>query len=143
MSDTDTLNPALTAQDALVAVMMAISVSDETIRTSELVSIERIINHLPVFATYDMDRIKMVSQMIFDLFEVEDGIEALFGLVREALPERLYETAYALACDVAASDGRLDETELRFLEETRYELNINRLHGAAIEQGARARHLTL
>lgn len=143
MSDTDTLNPALTAQDALVAVMMAISVSDETIRTSELVSIERIINHLPVFATYDMDRIKMVSQMMFDLFEVEDGIEALFGLVREALPERLYETAYALACDVAASDGRLDETELRFLEETRYELNINRLHGAAIEQGARARHLTL
>jgi hypothetical protein len=29
------------------------------------------------------------------------------------------------------------------LEEIRYELDIPRLHAAAIEQGARARHLTL
>jgi tellurite resistance protein len=63
--------------------------------------------------------------------------------VREALPDRLNETAYALACDVAAADGRLRETELRFLEEIRHELAIDRLHGAAIERGARARHLTL
>ena len=36
----------------------------------------------------------------------------------------------------------LDEAELRLLEEIRYELNIDRLHAAAIERGARARHLT-
>jgi tellurite resistance protein len=84
-----------------------------------------------------------MSQTVFDLFEEEDGIEALFGLVKAALPERLFETAYALACDVAAADGRLRETELRFLEEIRYELNIDRLHGAAIERAARARHMKL
>ena len=54
-----------------------------------------------------------------------------------------YETAYALACDVAAADGRLKEIELQLLREIRYELNIDRLHGAAIERGARARHLTI
>ena len=43
----------------------------------------------------------------------------------------------------AASDGKLQEAELAFLQEMRYELNIDRLHGAAIERGARARHLTL
>jgi len=133
----------LTAQDALVALMVAVSISDETIKTAELVSIQRIVNHLPVFADFDIDRIKSVSQTVFDLFEEEDGLDALFGLVRDALPERLYETAYALACDVAAADGRLLETELRFLEEIRYELNIDRLHGAAIERGARARHMTV
>ena len=143
MSTSDTVTAAMTEQDALVAVMVAVSISDETIKTAELVSIERIVNHLPVFATYDADRIKQVSQTIFDLFEEEDGLDALFGLVRDALPERLYETAYALACDVAAADGRLQETELRFLEEIRYELNIDRLHGAAIERGARARHMTV
>jgi len=132
----------MTPQDALVAVMVTVSVSDETIRTSELVTIERIVNHLPVFGSYDADRIKSVSQTVFDLMEEEDGLDALFGLVRDALPERLYETAYALACDVAAADGRLRESELRFLEETRYELNIDRLHAAAIERGARARHLS-
>jgi len=134
---------SLTAQDALVALMVAVSISDETIKTAELVSIQRIVKHLPVFADFDIDRIKSVSQTVFDLFEEEDGLDALFGLVRDALPERLYETAYALACDVAAADGRLLETELRFLEEIRYELNIDRLHGAAIERGARARHMTV
>lgn len=134
---------SLTAQDSLVAVMVAVSLSDERIVTSELLTIERIVNNLPVFADYDADRIKTISQTVFDLMEEEDGLDALFGLVRDALPERLFETAYALACDVAASDGTLLETELRFLEEIRYEFNIDRLHGAAIERGARARHMTL
>ncbi len=133
---------ALTAQDALVALMIAVSASDENIRTSELITIEAIVNHLPVFGGYDADRIKQVSQTVFDLFAVEEGLDTLFCLVRENLPEPLWETAYALACDVAASDGKLGETELRLLAEIRYELNIDRLHAAAIERGARARHMT-
>ena len=84
-------------QDGLVALMIAVSASDETIRTSELVTIERIVNHLPIFADYDQDRISSVARTVFDLFEQEDGLDALFGLVRGALPERLFETAYALA----------------------------------------------
>lgn len=133
--------PSLTPQDALVAVMVAISASDERIQTTELVTIERIVNHLPIFSDFDKDRLKTISQIVFDLFEEEDGLDALFGLVREALPDRLYETAYALACDVAAADGHLGDTELRLLEEIRWELEIDRLHGAAIERGARARHM--
>ncbi|MFW8636540.1 tellurite resistance TerB family protein [Cribrihabitans pelagius] len=132
---------SMTPQDCLVAVMVAVSASDENIRTSELVAIQSAVNMLPVFADYDMDRVSRVSRTVFDLFEQEDGLEALFGLIREDLPERLYETAYALACDVAASDGKLAETELEFLAEVRYELNIDRLHAAAIERGARARHM--
>ena len=131
---------AMTPQDALVALMIAVSASNEDIRTSELVKIQSAVNMLPVFADFDVDHLNTISQVVFDLFEQEDGLDALFGLVREALPERLNETAYALACDVAAADGALDEAELRLLEEIRYELNIDRLHAAAIERGARARH---
>ena len=132
-----------TPQDALVAVMIAESASDEDITNSELMSITRIVDHMPIFATYDNARIKTVSQIVFDLFEEEDGLSALFGLIRDALPEELYETAYAMACDVAAADGRLQQGELEFMAEIRYELNIDRLHGAAIERGARARHMRL
>jgi len=64
-------------------------------------------------------------------------------LVRQNLPERLYDTAYAMACDVAASDGKAREGELRLLEDMRYELKIDRLLAAAIEAGARARHRML
>jgi tellurite resistance protein len=138
----DNSSHAISPQDSLVALMIAVSASDEDIRTAELVKIEAAVQILPIFADYDQDRMTVVSQIVFDLFEQEDGLDALFGLVREALPERLYETAYALACDVAAADGTLGEAELRLLEEIRYELNLDRLHAAAIERGARARHLT-
>tara|TARA_X000001036_G_scaffold437692_2_gene483629 strand:- start:68 stop:472 length:405 start_codon:yes stop_codon:yes gene_type:complete len=133
----------MTAQDSLVAIMIAGGASDENMSNRELVSISRIVDHLPVFKNYEPSKIKLIAEMVFDLFEEEDGLDALFGLVREALPEKLYETAYALACDVAASDGKLPEVQLRFLEEIRHELNIDRLHGAAIERGARARHMVL
>jgi len=134
---------ALSPQDCLIAVMIAVSATDGNMRTSELVTIEAIVNNLPIFGTYDMDRIKTISQAVFDLFEEEDGLEALFGMIRDDMPEQLNETAYALACDVAASDGHLGETELRLLEEIRFELNIDRLAAAAIERSARARHMTL
>lgn len=130
-------------EDCLIAVMMAVSISDGQVRTAELVRIEEIVNHLPVFGSYDMDRIKSVSNAVFDLMSEEDGLDALFGLVRENLPERLWETAYAMACDVGAADGQLQSAELRILEEIRYELKLDRLHAAAIERGARARHMTL
>lgn len=133
--------PAFDIQDALVALMVTVSVSDETIRTSELVAIERQVNHLPIFASYDMANVREVAQTVYRLMEEEDGLDTLFAMTRAALPERLHETAYALACDVAAADGRLGQSELRLLEEIREELDIDRLHAAAIERGARARHL--
>lgn len=134
---------AFTAQDALIAVMFGVTVADENIRTAELVQITNIVNNLPVFGDYDPDRLQVVSRIVFDLIEREDGLDLLFARIRAALPERLYETAYALACDVAAADGKITQQEARMLEEVRDELDIDRLHGAAIERGARARYQTL
>ena len=131
----------MSSQDALISIMVAVSASDDKVSKRELLSIIRIVEHLPIFSGYDKRRIKIIAQTVFDIFEEEDGLEALFGLIEQSLPQRLFETAYALACDVAAADGMLEEIELRFLQEIRYELNIDRLHGAAIERGARARHL--
>ncbi|KAA9008185.1 tellurite resistance TerB family protein [Histidinibacterium aquaticum] len=139
MTDPQTLSP----QDALVALMVTVSASDENIRTAELMEITNMINNLPIFADYDPDQIKRVSETVFDLLEQEDGLDAIFGLIKGALPEKLNETAYALACDVAAADGIVGQTEGRILEEIRYEFSIDRLTAAAIERGARARHMTL
>lgn len=139
MSDTPSLSP----EDALVALMIAVSAADANVRTSELVKITNILGNLPIFAGYDAERLPQLSGMVFELFEQEDGLDALFGLIREALPPRLSETAYAMACDVAAADGAIAQPEARLLEEIRHELDIDRLHAAAIERGARARHLTL
>jgi energy-converting hydrogenase A subunit M len=48
---------------------------------------------------------------------------------------------FCWACDVVSASGKLPEMELRMLEEVREELAIDRLHAAAIEWGARVRHL--
>lgn len=135
--------PSFSPCDALVALMVGVSASDQNLRTAELVAIERAVNHTPVFANYDIDRIRAVSQTVMSLFEEEDGLDALFGLVRDALPERFFDTAYLLACDVAASDGRLGDVEAEMLAEIRDQLDIDRLHAGAIELAARARHRLL
>lgn len=139
---TDNAAP-LSSQDCLVAVMIAISASDENIRTAELITIQSIVNQLPIFSDYDVDRIKTVAAMVLDLLSEVDGLDALFGLIRDNLPSNLNETAYVMACDVAAADGKLKQEELRMLQEIRYELNLDSLHGAAIEMAARARFQTL
>jgi tellurite resistance protein len=72
----------------------------------------------------------------------EDGLEQAFAFIRDNLPERLRETAYAIACDIAAADGRAVQEELRLLELLRHALNLDRLIAAGIERGARARHMT-
>lgn len=132
---------SLDLEDALIAIMVAVAASDENMKTAELVSIARMVDHLPIFAQYDIDRIEVISQTVYDLYEEEDGLDALFALIKDALPPELYETAYALGCDVAAADGRLMQSELLLLETMRGEFNISPLHAAAIEHGSKARHM--
>ena len=52
----DDIPHTFSTQDTLVALMVAISASDENIRTAELVKINTAVNNLPVFAGYDADR---------------------------------------------------------------------------------------
>ena len=63
-------------QDALIAMMVAISVSDQNIKTLELLSIERTVNHLPIFADYNLDHLKIVSNAVFDLLADEEGLDS-------------------------------------------------------------------
>jgi tellurite resistance protein len=64
-------------------------------------------------------------------------------MIAEALTQSLRETAYALACDVAAADGSLASAELEVLELLRRRLNVDRLVAAAIQRATYARYATL
>src|SRR5690606_25112541 len=114
--------------------------ADESMTPSEFHEISAIVQVLPVFDGYDLDRIGRVGAVVSDLFREEDGLDALPGLIGGALPDHLRETAFALACDVAAADLRVPTTERRMLEALRHHLGVDRLASAAIERGLRARH---
>jgi len=127
-------------QDALIAVMLVTSMADEQTSDSEFLTIQISLDVLPVFEGFKRSRLDEVVETVRGVLEEEEGLEALIADVKKSLPVHLIETAYALACDVAAADGRLAVGELRLLEELRHGLELNRLNAAAIERGARARH---
>jgi len=128
-------------QDALVAVMIIESASDEIMSVKEERQYLAIIDLLPVFSGYDSYRVKGVSETVVKLLTQNNGLDSLLDMIKNALPVHLNETAYALACDIAAADGRVQDEELRFLEMLRHHLHIDRLNAAAIERGSRARHM--
>jgi len=72
----------------------------------------------------------------------ENGLDRALESIKAALPPSLRETAYAVACDIAAADAAISQEELRLLEMMRDHLEIERLVAAAIERGSRARHAT-
>lgn len=130
-------------QTALIYTMVLMSAADRDMTDAELRTIGEIVRYLPIFRGYDTDHLTEVAGECAQLLGDSDGLERAFELIKEALPAKLRETAYALACDVAAADGHASQEELRLLELMRHTLELDRLAAAAIERGARARHAVL
>ena len=131
----------ITHHAALVYTMVLVSAADNNMPDVELQSIGDMVMHLPVFRDFDRGKLTQITSECAKLLQDKDGLEKALGAVKEALPDKLRETAYALACDVAAADGKVTQEESRLLEMIRFRLNIGRLPAAAIERGSRARHM--
>jgi len=124
---------------ALIYTMVIVSAADRDMTDAELAIIGDIVGHLPVFRGFDREALQGVLEACTRLLNRENGLEEAFAAIKKALPANLRETAYALACDVAAADGEASQEELRVLEMMRHRLSIDRLIAAGIERGARAR----
>jgi uncharacterized tellurite resistance protein B-like protein len=124
---------------ALIDTMILVAAADADITDAEFDIIGDIVGHLPVFRDYDRTELRLTLDRVVELLSEEDGLEKGLTSIREALPAKLRETAYALACDVVAADGLATQEELRILDLLRERLEIDRLIASAIERGARAR----
>lgn len=139
MSDSETISH----HEALIYVMVTMSAVDRTISDQELGRIGNLVNQLPVFKDFNPELLVSASEACGNIVSREDGLNDLLNVVALALPEKLYETAYALAVDIAAIDLDVTQEELRFLQLLRDKLSLDKLTTAAIERGARARHMVL
>lgn len=128
---------------ALIYTMILVSAADRDMTDAEMQSIGDMVGHLPVFRDFDKAKIAKTAASCVDLLNGKNGLDGVLKTIADHLPERFRETAYAFACDVAAADGKVSEEEARMLDLIRYELKIGKLVAAAIERGARARHMTL
>jgi tellurite resistance protein len=127
-------------QTALIYVMVLVSAADSDMPDRELGAIGTIVKTLPAFSDFDPEDLVQIAEDCAAILAGKNGLEDVLKIVKSSLNSKFRETAYALACDVAATDGELPQEELRLLEMIRHTLQIDRLTAAAIERGAAARY---
>ncbi|HET6467052.1 MAG TPA: tellurite resistance TerB family protein [Geminicoccaceae bacterium] len=133
------MRDSIDRHSALVYTMVLVSAAEGRMSDSELEIMTHIVRSLPVFSDFDTDRLLSVGRECAELLAQEEGLAVALDLIARALPQPLRETAYALACDVAAADGRASQAELRLLEMLRERLDLEPLVTGAIERAAQAR----
>ena len=102
---------------ALIYVMVVVSAADGKMDDNELRAIGDIVRGFPIFRGFSEENLIPVAQQCARVLNTNgNGLESVLTLAREALPERLRETAYACAVEVAAADDKINREELRILE---------------------------
>jgi tellurite resistance protein len=134
------LSGTISTEQALVYVMVMMSAVEGHVKPEEMAELELLIRTLPVFQRFDRTRLATIVQECGDMLQEKEGLQTVLGLVKDQLPVRLRETAYALAVEVAASDLVVGKEELRFLAILRDALSLDKLTTAAIERSAIARY---
>jgi tellurite resistance protein len=133
---------ALDPQEAIVCTMVLVAAADGGVTDREIGTMTALVQTLPIFLGFSTQRLEVATDAAVRLLDEADGLSHAARLIRAALPPRLRETAYALACDVVASDREVGQDALRMLEFLVSELDLDPLVAAAIERGVRVRQRT-
>lgn len=134
------MSSKLSAPEALIYSMITVSAADRKITNDELARIGSIVRDLPPFSDFNDDWLISTAQDCGKLLGKSQGLDKVLDRIRDSLPERLRETAYVLSAELAATDLKVTNEEIRFLELLAEKLGIDRLTCAALERAARARH---
>jgi tellurite resistance protein len=137
------MSGTISTEQALIYIMVMMTGVEGKIKPEELAELELLVRTLPVFKRFDRTRLAIVAQECGDILQEKEGFKTVLALVKDQLPERLRETAYALAVEVAAVDLLVGREELRFLAILRDSLELDKLTTAAIERSAIARYQPL
>lgn len=135
-------HPAISHHAALIYVMVIMSAVDREMPDNEFRLIGRLATQLPAFQGFDPNKLVETAQECAVILQTRDGLERLLRLVAQALSHDMRETAYLIACEVAAHDRKVPLTEVALLEKIRRALHIDRLTAAALERATAARLVT-
>jgi hypothetical protein len=136
MTKQSTLSP----HAALIYVMVIASAADASMSDAELHVIGDIVRTLPVFEGFEEEKIIPVARECTAILQENEGFTAVLGLIRDALPRALRETAYALALEIVLTEAPVYAEENRVLQRLKTTLDVDRLTAAALEKAAIVRH---
>ena len=135
--------PDNAALDAMIHLMVVTSASDRDMTDMELGRIGEVIRSWPVFVDFDPERLVPVAQQCQALLAQPEGLDGVLVRARSLIPERLRDTAYAAAYEVAAVDLEMRMEEARVLDRMREALELDDQVAYAVERSAKARNRLL
>lgn len=135
--------PLPTPEEALIYLMVMSSASDRDMSDPELGRIGEVVRTWPVFQDFDPQRIIEVAQECQHIVQDTHGLDEVLALANGVIPQRLRDTAYAAAFEVAAADLEMRMEEARILQRIADALGVDDDTVNAIEVAAKARAKTL
>lgn len=134
---------APTAHEAMIYLMVITSASDRDMTDVELARIGQVIRSWPVFVDFQEDRLVSVARDCQKMLHDGKSLDGNLELARKAIPERLHDTAYALAMEVASVDLEMRVEEVHVMQRLREHLSLDDSTVHAIERASKARHRML
>lgn len=134
------MNNEINLHEGLIYLMVMMSAADSTMNDMELARMGRLVQFLPVFEHFDQNEMLPTTRRCSALLAEPEGLDVVLEIVKDSVPERLYDTAYSIAVEIASADYSIRNEEIRMLQLVRDRLNLDKLTCAAIERSAIARY---
>lgn len=129
----------ISPQEAMIYIMVITSAADRDMNEQELARMGRLVRFLPVFDDFNDEELPAATKRCQTLLADPDGMHVVLEIIKDAIPSKLYDTAYAIAVEIASADLNVRTEEIRLLQLLRDRLSLDKLTCAAIERGAIAR----
>ena len=134
------LNSEISLYEGMIYLMVIMSAADKDMNDAELARMGRLVQYLPVFEDYDENELIGAATRCSNILAGDRGLEDVLQIIQISIPDRLYDTAYAIAVEMASADLSVKAEEIRMLQLVRDRLDLDKLTCAAIERSAIARY---
>jgi len=112
-----------TKGEAFAGILLATIACDGHISDDEAFGMTTVLNRMRMFENYSNERFRSLINRLIGILK-KRGIDHVLDRAVEALPEKLRETVFANACDLALADGGIEDDEKDFLDNLQKRLRI-------------------
>ena len=126
--------------EGMIMTMVLAAATDRNLSRAEQKRLRDLVSHLPIFSDFDARNLARVCETCAATLAGDNGIDRAARLIKKGVPKRFGPTAYTIACDMLAADGRIGDVEVGLLDLLADLFGMDSLTCAAIELASRVRY---
>ena len=120
----ETSQRLFTEAEAFAGVIMAAVASDQELSEHEIKFMHFMFSRMRLFQGWPKEQYNNLFNKLLQALK-QQGIENFLDLCIQALPEKFYQTAFAVSVDLVLADGTVSREEKDFLYDLQKKLGIN------------------